>query len=214
MAPVVAHSGDSVHRERASGPDAQASRHRAGRRHRRQHAGHRRIDRHARTLSSASSYGWASPRTSTSRARRRRGMCTCSPAARREAAVVGRRDGHGSPNRTSGADADGRCARSELPVALADARPALSVRCGASLVRRGRDVQRRPDSLESYLNAGGRVFASHYHYAWFSGALGSGQSYTAPMGWGRRSRQWSDGATGGGGGGLDEGHRRQSSTRR
>jgi hypothetical protein len=41
-----------------------------------------------------------------------------------------------------------------------------------------------PPALEAYLNAGGRVFASHYHYAWFGGPISSGQAYAAPKDWG------------------------------
>ncbi len=40
-----------------------------------------------------------------------------------------------------------------------------------------------PPALEAYLNAGGRVFASHYHYSWFGGPISSGQSYAAPADW-------------------------------
>jgi hypothetical protein len=40
-----------------------------------------------------------------------------------------------------------------------------------------------PPVLEKYLNAGGRVFSSHYHYAWFAGPLEGGQSYAAPADW-------------------------------
>jgi len=40
-----------------------------------------------------------------------------------------------------------------------------------------------PPALEAYLNAGGRVFASHYHYSWFAGPISSGQSYSAPADW-------------------------------
>jgi hypothetical protein len=41
-----------------------------------------------------------------------------------------------------------------------------------------------PQALEAYLNAGGRVFASHYHYAFFAGPLSGSQSYSAPADWG------------------------------
>lgn len=41
----------------------------------------------------------------------------------------------------------------------------------------------KPAALEQYLNAGGRAFASHYQYSWFSGPLESGQSYSAPTDW-------------------------------
>ncbi len=43
-----------------------------------------------------------------------------------------------------------------------------------------------PQALETYLNAGGRAFASHYHYSWFSGPISSkGQAtYSAPADWG------------------------------
>ncbi len=37
--------------------------------------------------------------------------------------------------------------------------------------------QANPAAFEAYLNAGGRAFASHYHYAWFGGPLGSGKWY-------------------------------------
>jgi hypothetical protein len=55
-----------------------------------------------------------------------------------------------------------------------------------------------PPALEAYLNAGGRAFASHYHYAWFAGPiLGQqpggqwpSQSYTAPAAWGTNLATW------------------------
>jgi hypothetical protein len=49
-----------------------------------------------------------------------------------------------------------------------------------------------PQALEAYLNAGGRAFASHYHYAWFSGPIKSaGQNtYTAPADWGTHIATW------------------------
>ncbi|HEX8796931.1 MAG TPA: hypothetical protein VF765_38530 [Polyangiaceae bacterium] len=53
-----------------------------------------------------------------------------------------------------------------------------------------------PAVLESYLNAGGRAFGSHFHYAWFSGPIGSGQAYSAPTDWGNNLATWS--ANGGG----------------
>jgi hypothetical protein len=72
-----------------------------------------------------------------------------------------------------------------------------------------------PANLETYLNAGGRVFASHYHYSWFSGPLdstctglggltGTCNMYTAPSDWGNNLATWAAGANGGGmgGGGL------------
>jgi hypothetical protein len=48
-----------------------------------------------------------------------------------------------------------------------------------------------PPALEMYLNAGGRVFGSHYHYAWFSGPKSSIQSYQAPADWGSNLATWS-----------------------
>jgi hypothetical protein len=51
-----------------------------------------------------------------------------------------------------------------------------------------------PANLESYLNAGGRVFASHYHYAWFNGSKGN---YTAPTDWGSNLAAWTPGSAGG-----------------
>jgi hypothetical protein len=47
-----------------------------------------------------------------------------------------------------------------------------------------------PAALETYLDAGGRVFASHYHYAWFAGPIGSNQGYTAPRDWGSNLASW------------------------
>jgi hypothetical protein len=49
-----------------------------------------------------------------------------------------------------------------------------------------------PQNLEDYLNAGGRAFASHYHYAWFNGSLLGG--YTAPTDWGANLAAWTPGA--------------------
>ncbi len=49
----------------------------------------------------------------------------------------------------------------------------------------------KPANLETYLNAGGRAFASHFHYAWFSGQLeNEGQTYTAPADWGTNLATW------------------------
>ncbi len=47
-----------------------------------------------------------------------------------------------------------------------------------------------PPALEAYLNAGGRVFASHFHYAWFAGPLSTGQAYSAPADWGSNLATW------------------------
>jgi hypothetical protein len=52
-----------------------------------------------------------------------------------------------------------------------------------------------PPALEQYVNAGGRVLASHYHYAWFTGPLTSGQSYAAPADWGNNLATWTAGAS-------------------
>jgi hypothetical protein len=59
-----------------------------------------------------------------------------------------------------------------------------------------------PPVLEAYLNAGGRVFSSHFHYAWFAGPIGSMQAYSAPADWGSNLATWS---TGGGGGTIGHG---------
>jgi hypothetical protein len=56
----------------------------------------------------------------------------------------------------------------------------------------GETYKANPPALEAYLNAGGRVFASHYHYAWFSGPLSSGQGYTAPADWGTNLATWAN----------------------
>jgi hypothetical protein len=56
-----------------------------------------------------------------------------------------------------------------------------------------------PPALEAYLNAGGRVFASHYHYAWFGGPIASGKyyardalgpGYAPPPDWGSNLATW------------------------
>ncbi len=65
----------------------------------------------------------------------------------------------------------------------------------------GETYNANPPALEAYLNAGGRVFASHYHYAWFSGPMESGQSYAAPADWGNHLAAWSVDD-----GGLDDGN--------
>jgi hypothetical protein len=56
----------------------------------------------------------------------------------------------------------------------------------------GETYSANPPALEAYVNAGGRVFASHYHYAWFSGPMESSQSYVAPADWGTNLATWSD----------------------
>jgi hypothetical protein len=48
-----------------------------------------------------------------------------------------------------------------------------------------------PPALDAYLNAGGRVFASHFHYAWFAGPIGTMQNYGAPVEWGPNLAAWS-----------------------
>jgi hypothetical protein len=63
----------------------------------------------------------------------------------------------------------------------------------------GETYKANPPALESYLNAGGRVFASHFHYSWFAGPLSSMQAYTAPMDWGSNIATWAAG------GGNDKG---------
>jgi hypothetical protein len=50
----------------------------------------------------------------------------------------------------------------------------------------------KPDILEQYVNAGGRAFTSHYHYAWLAGPLQGGASagYTANADWGTHLASW------------------------
>ncbi|HEY2510839.1 MAG TPA: hypothetical protein VGI39_08285 [Polyangiaceae bacterium] len=55
----------------------------------------------------------------------------------------------------------------------------------------GETYNANPSALHDYLNAGGRAFASHFHYSWFSGPLSSGQSYSAPSDWGNALATWS-----------------------
>ena len=57
----------------------------------------------------------------------------------------------------------------------------------------GETYKANPPALEAYANVGGRVFASHYHYAWFAGPLASGQAsggYAAPGDWGNALATW------------------------
>jgi hypothetical protein len=63
----------------------------------------------------------------------------------------------------------------------------------------GETFNANPAQLETYLNQGGRAFGSHFHYAWFSGPIGSGQSYSAPADWGNNLATWSAGTGGFGG---------------
>ncbi|HEY2516622.1 MAG TPA: hypothetical protein VGI39_37385 [Polyangiaceae bacterium] len=66
----------------------------------------------------------------------------------------------------------------------------------------GETYNANPAALESYLNAGGRAFGSHFHYSWFSGPLGSMQSYAAPADWGSNLATWAPGSGGGNNGAL------------
>jgi hypothetical protein len=66
----------------------------------------------------------------------------------------------------------------------------------------GETYNANPQALEQYLNAGGRVFGSHFHYAWFSGPIGSGQAYSAPTDWGTNLASWTANGTMGGGGAI------------
>ena len=87
----------------------------------------------------------------------------------------------------------------ELPEPLGLAGAPHAIRHRASLVRGRRDVQRQPAALEAYLNAGGRAFGSHFHYAWFFGPDRiSRQAYTAPADWGTNLATWTAGSNGGG----------------
>jgi hypothetical protein len=62
----------------------------------------------------------------------------------------------------------------------------------------GETYKANPPALEEYLNAGGRVFASHYHYSWFSGPIDTRGTnmYTAPVDWGTALATWTGGAMG------------------
>jgi len=60
----------------------------------------------------------------------------------------------------------------------------------------GETYQANPPALESYLNAGGRAFASHFHYAWFAGPLDTQQGYAAPADWGGALATWMGGSMG------------------
>jgi hypothetical protein len=60
----------------------------------------------------------------------------------------------------------------------------------------GETYNANPPALESYLNAGGRAFGSHFHYAWFAGPLSTHQNYAAPADWGNALATWTPGANG------------------
>jgi hypothetical protein len=47
-----------------------------------------------------------------------------------------------------------------------------------------------PAVLEQYLNAGGRAFASHYHYAWFAGTASGENVPPPPADWGTNLASW------------------------
>jgi hypothetical protein len=58
----------------------------------------------------------------------------------------------------------------------------------------GETYDANPAALETYLNEGGRVFASHFHYAFLAGPIATvalGQAYTAPSDWGTNLATWS-----------------------
>jgi hypothetical protein len=58
----------------------------------------------------------------------------------------------------------------------------------------GETYNDNPTVLEQYLNAGGRVFASHYHYAWFAGSLEGDPTVPAPPAdWGSNLADWGGG---------------------
>ncbi len=59
----------------------------------------------------------------------------------------------------------------------------------------GETYDAKPQVLEQYLNAGGRAFASHYHYAWFTPPAQSKQSYAPPADWGDSLASWTVGST-------------------
>jgi hypothetical protein len=65
----------------------------------------------------------------------------------------------------------------------------------------GETYDANPPALEAYLNAGGRAFGSHFHYAWFSGPIQSTQTYTAPADWGTHLATWAGGSNTCAGGG-------------
>jgi hypothetical protein len=56
----------------------------------------------------------------------------------------------------------------------------------------GETYNANPQALEQYLNAGGRAFASHFHYAFFAGPISSSQSYSAPADWGTNLATWTN----------------------
>jgi hypothetical protein len=56
----------------------------------------------------------------------------------------------------------------------------------------GETYKANPPALEAYLNAGGRAFASHFHYSWFAGPFASKQAYTAPADWGSNLATWTN----------------------
>jgi hypothetical protein len=50
-----------------------------------------------------------------------------------------------------------------------------------------------PANLETFTNLGGRAFASHFHYSWFTGSPMDGNgnpAYTAPADWGSNLATW------------------------
>jgi hypothetical protein len=58
----------------------------------------------------------------------------------------------------------------------------------------GETFKANPTVLEQYLNAGGRAFSSHFHYAWFAGPLATAQAFSAPPDWATNLATWTGGA--------------------
>jgi hypothetical protein len=59
----------------------------------------------------------------------------------------------------------------------------------------GETYDAKPQVLEQYLDAGGRAFASHYHYAWFTPPAESKQAYMPPSDWGNALATWTVGSS-------------------
>ena len=126
---------------------------------------------------------------STSRGRRRQGTCTSSRAVTRRACQE-----EGLPERPAM-----RGAPSSYAQLWSNQQQLMPYDVVLLSCEGGETFNANPPALEAYLNAGGRAFASHFHYAWFSGPLGSGPSYSAPSDWGSNLATWTLDQNGNGG---------------
>ena len=144
---------------------------RSGEQSHRQHAADRDLRWAERTPWSACPTAWASTSRSSRAAPARAGIFTCSRGAAASEGII-----PGTPPSSSANMWNSLADLEKYDVSLFS--------CEG-----GETAAANPPILESYVNAGGRAFLSHYHYAWLAGPLetGSTAGYSANADWGARS---------------------------